>query len=213
MNLIVAAFRALAKTTRLRMMRMVCTQGPLTVQQIAKALRLSKFAASRHLKLLANYHFVQATPSGRYVKYSAPAPGSTSNTFLMALQRLLVPLLSAEDVHRTLVQVCEPGDSPRGTWPEVFSALYRQFTAYTHLRRVLILRHLSHTGAALPEQVASAIRMSPEAAQRHLDKLRRRGLVRSSAHKNGCCEIVKGEGSPVRQELISIVLRSAQPGT
>ena len=58
------------------------------------------------------------------------------------------------------------------------ASLFACFTAFTHPRRLQIIRHLARESQGSPGELAAALSMSRRACERHLDKLWRRGMVR-----------------------------------
>jgi len=56
-------------------------------------------------------------------------------------------------------------------------ALFALFTAFTHVRRLQILRHLSQRGSATAPDLCEELQMSIPAAIRHLGKLESRDIV------------------------------------
>ncbi|MBM3888837.1 MAG: ArsR family transcriptional regulator [Verrucomicrobia bacterium] len=212
MDLIVAACRTLANRTRLRLLRAVFERPETTVQALAERVKLPMHAASKHLKLLRNFQFVQLTASGRYVRCSPPRAGSTSNAFLKELQELLKGLWGKGDLNDTLAQVCHSAPAPRQGWEDVYDALVAHFTAFTHLRRLLMLRVLVQKGTCNIADLAAQVRMSQRAARRHLDKLRRRGLAAMVAGSPGAWTILRAVEPPVRRKLQGIVLRALGAG-
>jgi DNA-binding transcriptional ArsR family regulator len=212
MDLIVAACRALANRHRLELLRAIHEQPGLTIQPLAEQTKLALPVVSRHLKLLRELHLVQMTPRGRHVHCAPPRPGSTSSRFLTDLQKLLRWVLGGGDLNSTLSKVCNSDRPGHAGWPAVYAALIAQFTTFTHLRRLLILRWLAQRPAGRPDELAAAIRMSPPAASRHLDKLRRRGVVQATGGPAGGWALRDGTGPPAQRRLLAIVLRGLGTG-
>ncbi|MBM4047405.1 MAG: helix-turn-helix transcriptional regulator [Planctomycetes bacterium] len=205
MDLIVATFRALANPVRLRLLLLVHSEPGITVHALAERAKILDHAASRHLKVLAEYRLVHTAASGRYVECFPAREGSTSNAFLRDVQRLLRRLLGGEDLNRTPSKVCDLVEASERTWDAVFAALMKQFTAYTHLRRLMMVRHLAlHRPCGMADLV-SGIGMSEDACRRHLDKLERRYLARQ-AGRGGDWELIKADHRTMRGILLGIVL-------
>lgn len=178
------------------------------MQQIARHVDVPDPAVSKHTKLLAGYHLVQTTPSGRYVYCAAPAANSTNNSFLKEMQNLLRQIFIPGKGNRALAQVCDYVGAARGSWEEVYCVLFAHYTAYTHLRRLLLVRQLAREGACSCEELESSVGMSPDAAGRHLDKLRRRGLVRQADNDSKKWELAGSEKAAFRQSLLEAVLHA-----
>jgi len=209
MDLIIAVCRALANKPRLRLLRLIYEQSGRTVESLAVDAKLPADAASKHLKLLRGLHLIQMTPSGRCVHCSPAPPESTNNDFLRDIQKLLTQLFGDKDLNRTLAQVCDSGVTAPQGWDTAFEAMLKHATAFTHLRRLLLLRWLSRKGPCRPEELAAGAQMSADAARRHLDKLRRRGVIADDAKTPGAWTIVRTAHPPCRQKLLAIVLRAA----
>jgi DNA-binding transcriptional ArsR family regulator len=173
---------------------------------LAKATRLPVPAASKHLKLLRGLHLISAVPSGRYVRCEPPAPASTTNEFLRGLQVLLARMFEAGDLNRTLAQVCNKAQSRPPDWEGVFNLLVKEFTVYTHLRRLLILRQLASKARCETDELINVVRLSPDALWRHLDKLQRRGVVAPAS--DGAWRLIDDGGARCRRHLREIVLRA-----
>jgi len=128
----------------------------------------------------------------------------------MELQRLLRAAFKGENPNRTPAQVCDWVEPSDLTWDAVFDALVAHFTVYTHLRRLLIIRHLARGGPGTLEDLVSSIGMSQDAARRHLAKLHRRGLVRPRSEAPGHWELVRGGGPRLRRGLLNAFLRAIE---
>jgi DNA-binding transcriptional ArsR family regulator len=84
--------------------------------------------------------------------------------------------------------------------------LFATFTAFTHPRRLQILRRLDAYGETAPDVLSEALSMSPAAVARHLDKLSRRGLVtKRLCEGRACCAVAEGM-PPVAAQLLAAVL-------
>ncbi len=204
MQLIVSACRTLANRLRLRLLRVIHDKPGQPVHVLAAAVKQPPDAVSHQLKLLCDYQFARAAPSGRRVFYHPVASGATSHPFLRGLRELLDEALLAAWKIRTPDKVCE---FETGRWDD---SLLKLFTTYTHLRRLLILRLLDSHGAVTIASVSEQIGMSPDAAYRHLDKLRRRGVVASSGTHPVYWSVVPVTGAALRQRLLACVLRELQ---
>lgn len=202
----VRLFRVLANTLRLRMLRAVYRQPGCCVEQLAEAVNVSESIASRHLRLLASYQLVSAAPSGKFVRYACPPDGVGGNEFLRKVRGPVRALLTERDPRRTLSKVCDNPPPEAPTWGDVFQAMVHQFTAYTHLRRLLILRLLLREGRGAYPRIVAEIGMSPDAARRQLAKLKRRGVIRSRGEK-GVWEAETQRGPWLRSALMETVGR------
>ena len=212
MDLIVATCRALANHHRLELLRAIHEQPGIAVQVLATKVDLEAPVVSKHLKLLRDLHLVQMTPQGRFVHCSPPRPGSTRNGFLTDMQKLLRTIFGAGDRNRTLSKVCNSTGTARGGWSDVYEALMAGFTTFTHLRRLMILRWLAQHKTGSPEELVARVGMSADAARRHLDKLRRRGVVQIESGTSERWTIRREGGSPFHRQLLESVLRGLRVG-
>src|SRR5581483_4661269 len=85
MEALLAALRAVAETTRLRLL-VLCARGELTVSELAQILGQSQPRVSRHLKLLCEAGLVDRFPEGSWVFYRASTgqPASALGRHLVA---------------------------------------------------------------------------------------------------------------------------------
>jgi ubiquinone/menaquinone biosynthesis C-methylase UbiE len=101
MEYLLAALRAVAEPTRLRLV-VLCARGELTVTELTQILGQSQPRVSRHLKLLCEaglldrfregswvfYRLSRASPAGALVRQLVAACGETDPTIALDLQRL-----------------------------------------------------------------------------------------------------------------------------
>jgi DNA-binding IclR family transcriptional regulator len=201
MDLIVAACRALANRVRLHLLWALHAHPGTTVKELAKAAGLTPAFTSQQLKLLGNYHFVQATPRGRRVYYHPAKPGHVSNQFLRETVTLL---------HQTMAQLhptpCKVWDADHQQKAD--DAMFKVFTTYTHLRRLLMLRYLALNGASTPAAVMAHVGMSFAAVHRHLTKLQRRGVLQSDGPRPHLWSIATKLPAPMSRNMLAVVLRA-----
>src|SRR5579862_5217439 len=91
MEELLAALRAVAETTRLRLL-VLCARGELTVSELAQILGQSQPRVSRHLKLLCEAGLLDRFREGSWVFYRLSADGAVSG-----LARHLVAACGARD--------------------------------------------------------------------------------------------------------------------
>ena len=203
MDQIVAACRIVANPSRLALLHVIHTQPWITAQALAMRLGTSGDVVSHDLKLLRTLQLVTTRPRGRYV-LCAPATGQNiANRFLRGLRELLYPVLSSSDLRRTLGQVCGPGAS--ASWPAVWEALEKIFTAYTHPRRLLLLRYLVQQKMGTPDTLREALGISADALDRHLDKLQRRGLLQPFGQDPVHWRVSLRSRPPFRRQLWDLI--------
>src|SRR5665213_2360395 len=96
MEALLAALRAVAETTRLRLL-VLCARGELTVSELAQILGQSQPRVSRHLKLLCEAGLLDRFREGSWVFYRVG-----SGTTASALARHLVALCGDSDATTAL---------------------------------------------------------------------------------------------------------------
>ena len=199
MEYLAQLFRALANYERLRLLRLLAVFGELRVSELAAALSLQGAVVSVQVGVLSKANVVWKRRSGKAVFYRlAERPGSELLQQVIAVLRRAYAPISAT----TPAEVAAGASGGRSS-PD--AALFACFTAFTHPRRLQLIRHLTTTGPAGLETLAVALSMSERACLRHLDKLARRGyLVRSSAGRNTLYGLVAGE-DPLQQSLLTAV--------
>lgn len=145
--------RVMANATRIKLLAEVIAEPQRSVEDIAAASGVPARRASAHLRLLQSRGLLTATRQSRWVLYEAiPDPLVLSAAPLLAALRAAV--------------------SGRETTREVKRAL----TAFTHPRRLRIVKALTQTSLSFGELLV-ATGISRQALCRHMDKLRRRGVV------------------------------------
>lgn len=153
--------RVIASETRLQMLWYLFAEGELTVTRCGQLTGLSPSNTSFQLKMLRECGLVVSRRKKMEVFCRAEANSAVE---------------FAPEVLEALRRCHEQGAS--------FKTLIRHATAFTHERRIEIVRALR--GRSLSAQgVRDATGMSPSALCRHLDKLMRRGYVKSVDKK--CC--------------------------
>ena len=146
--------RVLANASRLRVLKTVLDHGPACVGAIARVGGVSEVSATQQLRLLQARGLLAATRQSRWVYYSASADPAVEHA---------APLLAA------LRQAFARGVET----PELLFAL----TAYTHPRRIALVRLLA-AGPASVDEMSARGGLSRVACYRHVDKLKRRGIVK-----------------------------------
>ena len=205
MDLIVTACRALANRTRLRLLHAIYTRPLLAVRELAANIAQAPAATSQQLKLLCNFHFIEAVPQGRQVFYRPAGPEATAHRFLRDLRALLGEVMSAKELNRIPLEVCDKANASNEA---ILEALVKLFTTYTHLRRLLLLRQLATGTDTTVTALTERIGMSPDAVYRHLDKLRRRGVVTYQGTLPESWRVSAHRGPTCRERLLTLVLRA-----
>ncbi len=171
--------RVIASETRLELLWHLFVEKELAVAQAGRLAGISPSNASLQLKMLSECGLVICRREKMQVFYRAEANEAVE---------------FAPEVLAALQECCERSVS--------FAALIRHATAFTHERRVEILRALR--GRSLS---TSALRdvtgMSSSALLRHLDKLLRRGCV---TEQNRICRM-GSSGNPLGRVLLKLATR------
>jgi len=162
--------RVLANETRLRCFRNVLKSPGITVELVAKAVRIRECEACVSLRALQSRGLIAALRKSRWVMYY-PEPDKS--------------VVSAEDF---LLAVKSAIFDQKLSDPQLFKVL----TAYTHPRRIEIVRTLASSDAIGPTELSYKADISLPALFRHLDKLEKRGVVVSNNGKYSLADPTAG---------------------
>ncbi|MBI3987101.1 MAG: ArsR family transcriptional regulator [Lentisphaerae bacterium] len=144
----------MANRLRLRLLQGLLRDPGQTVSEMARRIGVSRPVASMYLRALNARGFLKAQRSGTWVSYRPAADRSNPNA---------AELLSAlEDAFAARK------DSMGG--------IYRLITAFTHPRRLDIVRALQ-AGELTAREIRMRIDISRDALRRHLRKLQARGFL------------------------------------
>jgi len=184
-------FRILANRQRIRMLRLLAVAGELRLMQIAKALSTSPPRACAHLDRMTGVGLLWRRRSGSAAYYRlAESPADPVVSAVLDALRRVFRSVRGRDPQRIVdaEQSSSETDSDK--------ALFACFTGFTHPRRLQIVRHLIRHGAAGPDALRAALRMSSPACQRHLAKLQSRGfLVRRTRGPEATYALGKARGT------------------
>lgn len=147
--------RVLANLNRLRCLKVVLEQSSVTVGETAERLGLSVCYTSQSLRALQARGLLAAQRESRWGRY-VPAPDplvAGTRPLLAALRRVLLRERQAE------------------------TSVFHTLTAFTHVRRLEILRLLQARGSLYAEDIYAVTRISSPALSRHLRKLALRGIA------------------------------------
>jgi DNA-binding transcriptional ArsR family regulator len=148
--------RVLANPVRLQVLRQVCEAGEACVSATARACGLPLSSTTTALRALQARGLLGVRREGPFVVYFPAADKSVEYaTDLLAALRAAI-----------LRQVSD-------------ARIIRSMTAFTHVRRILIVRALSN-GPAAVDWLSVHCGISRPALYRHLGKLARRGVVQSA---------------------------------
>lgn len=200
MELITQIFRALANRQRIRILRLLAVIGEMRVTHIAEATKLDITLVSAHLKVLGAAGLVWKRRSGGGVHYYLP--GHFACAVAEEASRLLVRIFRGVR-EMTPERVAE--SDRRSSETDSDAALFACFTAFTHPRRLQIIRYLSQRGTAGLVELAAELSMSQRACLRHLAKLERRGFAaRAAAGHRTAYSLSDGHGQ-MQQGLFAAV--------
>ena len=176
--------RVLANPVRLRVLRHVCHEGEACVSATARACCLPLSSATSALRALQARGLLGVRREGLFVIYCAQADKSVEHAaaVLAAVRRAL----DRRVANRRII---------------------RAVTAFTHVRRILIVRALV-AGAADAGALAVTCGVSLPALYRHLAKLERRGMVEAVA--DGTRRLALPDGALARA-LLALVAPGQRP--
>ncbi len=150
--------RTLANRVRLRMLGVLLRHDEMAVSAVARAVGVSDVVASQELRALGARGLLTARRDGLWVFYRvSPDPSIRGTTELLSALR------------RAFSERTQPAE-----------AVFRLTTAFTHPRRIEIVRFLSD-GAMSREVLSRSTAIGRRALERHLAKLARRGFVKKGA--------------------------------
>lgn len=204
MDFLIRLFRTLAFERRLRIVQLASRQPGITLGEIQSELSMPEPDASKHMKLLSAHGIIDSRPSGSYLLARRASPAETGHVVLKRVRLLLGRYLKDDTLAEAARAVCPHAGCD--DWSGVLRAMCFEFTAYTHLRRLLILRMLSRQGKADLLTIMHTIGMSHSAARRQTDKLIRRGVLRAVRSGNKyVVELAKTFATPFRRSLFTVV--------
>ena len=200
MEFIVQLFRALANTERIKVLRTLQVLGEMSVSHIAQATGVELSRMSTHLKVLSAAGLLWRRRSGRVVEYYI-AERAFHPVAACVLKVTKGVFSQVGQMKPDRVAQADQAKSPTSS----DAALFACFTAFTHPRRLQIIRHLAKHGTASLLELRSVLSMSQPACLRHLAKLERRGfLTRRSAGPRTTYALAEGSGQ-LQAELLSAV--------
>jgi DNA-binding transcriptional ArsR family regulator len=148
--------RVLANPVRLRLLKAVLVKPGTCVSAVAKSCRVPLNTASAGLRALQARGLIGARREGLYVFYAPRADADVQH---------------ADAVLTATCEALRRGDP----LPDLLKAA----TAFTHVRRIVVMRTLSTGPGMLSGALSRRCDISPPALRRHLAKLARRGMVAS----------------------------------
>ena len=172
--------RVLASPNRLRCLKAVLETPGLTVEEVAAVARLTETKTSLALRALQSRGIISFKRQSRWVHYYPETDPSviTAEPFLDATKTALARDRMSEQVFKGTMQ------------------------AYTHPRRIAIVRAVAHVKNMNPADLSEMLEISPEALARHLRKLKVCGVVQQT---KGCYALAHPQ-SKLAQALLRIIL-------
>ena len=172
--------RVLSNPNRLRCLKAVLKSPGRSVEDVAAAVGLTEVKASLALRALQSRGLLSSRRRSRWLHYhpeTDPAVVS-ADLFLDAAKRALVDNRMSEQ---------DFGDAMQ---------------AYTHPRRIAIVRAVAHADNLQPADLCEMLDISPEAMARHLRMLKTLAVVQMT--KKGCA--LSSSRSDLAKALLRIIL-------
>jgi len=171
--------RILANPRRLACLKAVLKSPGACVGDLANLARVGEAQTSLALRALQARGLISARRESRWVRYF-PEPDP--------LVPAAAPLLAA--FRQAVLRDAEQS-----------KVIMRCLTAFTHPRRLLLLRYLQKKGPLPFESLSKEVRISPPALYRHLKKLENRRLVRQQDGAWTLCHVRE----PLATSLLKLV--------
>ena len=149
--------RALANRKRLELLKRVIEQEPVSVEALAPQVGISVCTCSQWLRLLNSRGLLSVVRQGRWVYYSSGADPAVKQSaeILTAIRIALRPCTTTAD----------------------YDCILKALTAFTHPRRIQIVKVIYASGDASETLLMQTCHISKPALFRHLQKLAQRSLV------------------------------------
>ncbi|NQT89592.1 winged helix-turn-helix transcriptional regulator [bacterium] len=198
----VSLFRVLANLSRIEILRLVTVLGEQNVSQIADATGQALNVVSTHLRRMAGVGLLKRRRSGREVYYQLVAQPR------WPLTRAVVTGLRDvfESVRVRAQRLVARGDQSRSK-TRSDAALFALFTAFTHPRRIRIIRRLASGQGSTLLALSDELRMSPGSCEMHMAKLERRGMVGSIRAVDGITlHVVRRPKGGLQRTLFDAIL-------
>jgi DNA-binding transcriptional ArsR family regulator len=201
MEAAVSLFKALANEKRIQMLRVLSCLGEQKVSAIARAVALRPNLVSDHLAVLTATGVVWRRRSGRRVYCRiADSPSREIVREVVAVLRGVFRHVRTGDPRQ--VAASDQAESKERS----DRALFACFTAFTHPRRLQLIRHLTRQGPLPVTALCEELSMSPQACHRHVAKLSRRGFMHAARRgRETVCSMVL-EGDAPRMRLLRAVV-------
>ncbi|GEM_PF-1604790 len=173
--------RALMNERRLACLSVVLANPGLSVGEIARMAEIPENQASINLRALQARGLLAARRDGRWIRYDAEADPLVEHAAAV-LQALRLEWRRCGDTGQVM----------------------ETLRAFTHSRRLTLLGFLVRKGGATHEEIAAGTRISRQAVGRHLETLRRTGLVVPT--KGGVWKVMaRRRLSGLKRDLLDVV--------
>ena len=149
--------RALANRKRLELLKRVIEQEPVSVEVLAPQVGISVCTCSQWLRLLNSRGLLSVVRQGRWVYYSSGADPAVKQS-----EEILTAI-------RMVLRTCRREDD--------YDAILKALTAFTHPRRIQIVKAISVTDDLPVDRLMQVSHISRPALFRHLQKLVQRSLL------------------------------------
>ncbi len=205
-ELIVRVMRTVASTTRLRILSHLMRRGEMLPSKVARDLRMARPLLSVHLARLAFAGLLKRRRSGTWCFCCAQSPYGDETLSGQVMAWLRSALGHGDEG--------TAGAAPRhgrrslaaAPLPESHRLVFHAATAFTHPRRIQILRRLAAGKALDVPSLTRELGMSETALSRHLEKLIRRGYIRALPPRRGASyELVRAGKTELHGRLLAIV--------
>ncbi len=210
-EIIMQVARALACQTRLALLSCLARGEELSPSALAAELQLPLYVVSTQIRRLVSAGLIQQRRSGVWA-YCQPRSPYGQRTFSGRVSAWVLGLLKHPDQalhHCRVVQLCND-PSPAA---KVQALIFEAATAFTNVRRLQLLRHLSKGREARVDVLTGTLRMSEAAVSRHMAKLARRGYVsRTRKKKTIAFGLNKTMRTPLHDELFELVRQEWRRG-
>jgi DNA-binding MarR family transcriptional regulator len=202
-DILVHVCRTIACYPRLKILALLANKPEISPTELARELKMPLPKISDHLRRLSAAGLIQRRPSG--VRCYCVAKSPYGETALSGkLSRWLFRVLREHSSDKSSSSAKRNGTSrPAESTPEL---IFNAATAFTHLRRVQILRHLQARGEGDSETMTTKLKMSLPALSRHCAKLARRGVLVSEETADGWkCRLGDRPKTPIHQEMFEMI--------
>ena len=198
--------RTVACHTRLKILDFLASHREVSPTDLARRLDIPLPKLSEHLRRLSASGLIQRRHSGVRCYCVAKSPyGET--TLSGKLSRWLFRVF--RDPSSDSSAVSGKGRVNSRSVESTHQLIFNAATAFTHLRRVQILRHLETRGESDSETMTAQLKMSPSALSRHCAKLARRGVLVAQETEDGWkCRLAGKARTPIHQEMFEIIRSS-----